>query len=258
MYSRNNITSSSPVDVTTLIQYCTLFRRLTIMYGLLAILMLFLGIDSIASGTTGKFVRALLALYILQALTYIFSSLCLYTLAKWFNIAHVTKNQVLIALLGVSFAMLLILIRLILELCYLSKFKSSVDDDVYGSNQSLETYIAWTVIQFLLILSFNSIAFRFLYMFYTRLESFQEVARNNPNMVYNDNVNQLNPVVMMSNRPVVTEAYVSNSPFAHQVVQGQVVQGQPVQGQVVQVSGPTITAVPVHVNSFTPHNSNSV
>lgn len=254
MYSRNNITTSSPVDVTTLIQYCTLFRRLTIMYGLLAILMLFLGIDSVASGTTGRFVRALLALYILQALTYIFSSLSLYTLAKWFNIANVTKNQVAIALFGVSFAKLLILIRLILELCYLSKFKSSVDDDVYGSNQSVETYMAWTVISFLLILSFNSIAFRFLYMFYTRLESFQEVARNNPNMV----VNQLNPAVMMSNRPVVTEAYVSSSPFAHQVVQGQVVQGQVVQGQVVQVSGPTITAVPVQVNSFTPHNSSSV
>ena len=250
MYSRNNITTSSPVDVTTLIQYCTLFRRLTIMYGLLAILMLFLGIDSIAGGTTGRFVRALLALYILQALTYIFSSLCLYTLAKWFNIAQIKKNQVFAALLGVSFAMLLILIRLILELCYLSKFKSSVDDDVYGSNQSLESYMAWTVISFLLILSFNSIAFRFLYMFYTRLESFQEVARNNPNMVYDN--------VMMPNRPVVTEAYVSNSPFAPQVVQGQVVQGEAVQGQVVQVSGPTITAVPVHANSFTPHNSNSV
>ena len=257
MISRSNITTSSAIDVTTLIQYCTLFRRLTIMYGLLAILMLFLGIDSIAAGVRGEFVRALLALYMLQAVTYIFASVCLHSLAKWFNIAQVTKNQVFIALFGVSFAMLLIVIRLILEICYLSKFKSTIDDDVYGGNQSLESYMAWTVISFLLILSFNCIAFRFLSMFYTRLESFQEVARNNPNMLYNDNVNQLNPVVMMSNRPVVTEAYVSNSPFAPQVqLQGQVVQGQVVQGQVVQVSGPT--AVPVHVNSFTPHNSNAV
>lgn len=250
----NTIHANAPIDVNVLIQYCTLFRRLCLMYGLLAVLMLFLGVDALAYGGTNTITKVALSLYILQAFSYISNSFCLYGIGKWINISILTKNQILLALVCVSISILLIIIRSIFELTTTTNNRNN-DDDEYG-DQSLQSFTAWVVVSFLLILMFNCISFRFLYLFYLKLESFQEVARNSPQLYSGNIFNQTNPVVAMANRPVVTEAYVSNSPFAAQ--QGQVVQGQVVQGQVVGVHGSSPMAVPVHsvhVNSFTPHNT---
>jgi hypothetical protein len=150
----------------------------------------------------------------------------------------------LLALISVSIAIILIIIRTIVELVFATKYNSSNNDDDQSAN--IQSYSAWIVVSFLLILMFNSISFRFLYLFYLRLEEFQQLATSN--------AGNFNPVaVAMANRPIVTEAYVSNSPFAAQ--QGQIVQGQIVQGQVVQVNPVAVPVQTVHINSFTPHNA---
>ena len=221
------IMPSNMNDMNLLIQSCTVFRRLFIMYGLLSLLMLFLGIDALAAGNSNTvYSKTLLGLYILQAISYLFVSLFFYPLGQWVNVISFTKSQIKKTSICVIFAVILIIVRTAVDLSYCSKFKNSTgDDDVYTDNESVDTAIAWIVISFLLIMLFNCITVRFIYIFYNQLEHFQDISRNHP-MVTNQDF------TLGVQRPIMTQAYVSNSPFAHQTT---------MQGKVISVSEPTQT-----------------
>ena len=233
-------------ELNSLIQICTVFRRLFIMYGLLSVLMLFLGISLSASKSNNSYYsNTLLSLYIVQAISYIVQSFVIYPLGQWINILHFSKTQIVASLLINISSMVLIIVRTSIDLSYCTKSRStevSNDDDdyEYGGGESRNTRIAWIVISFMLIMLFNGITLKFLYIFYTKLEHFQEVSRSHP--------------ALSMERPTMAEAYVSNAP-----------QGQTLEGKIISVAEPhqsgivmSPMAVPINntatISNVTAHN----